>query len=89
MKRHALNPRILKSPFFDATLRHGAQDFVPYNGMWMPYNYGDTIAEYWATIEAATLWDVAVQRIIEISGADTFDFMSLLTPRDISKVQPG
>lgn len=89
MQRHALNPRILKSPFFDKTVEYGAQDFVAYNGMWMPYNYGDTIGEYWATTQAVTLWDTSVQRIIEISGPDAFRFMSLLTPRDISKVQPG
>ncbi|MEM8856902.1 MAG: glycine cleavage T C-terminal barrel domain-containing protein [Chloroflexota bacterium] len=89
MKRHALNPRIFKSPFFESTIKYGAGDFVPYNGMWMPYNYGDTLGEYWATIESATLWDVSVQRIIEISGPDAFKFMSLLTPRDISKVKPG
>ncbi|MEM8924604.1 MAG: glycine cleavage T C-terminal barrel domain-containing protein [Actinomycetota bacterium] len=89
MKRHALNPRILKSPFFESTVAAGAGDFVPYNGMWMPYNYGDTLAEYWATIEAVTLWDTSVQRIIEISGPDAAAFTSLLTPRDISKVRPG
>ncbi|MEM7331993.1 MAG: glycine cleavage T C-terminal barrel domain-containing protein [Chloroflexota bacterium] len=89
MKRHALNPRIYKSPFFESTVKYGAGDFVPYNGMWMPYNYGDTLAEYWATIQAVTLWDVSVQRIIEISGPDAFNFISLLTPRDISKVKPG
>ena len=89
MQRHALNPRFRKSPFFEATVRHGAQDFVPYNQMWMPYNYGDTLGEYWATTRAVTLWDVSVQRIVEISGPDAFAFTSLLTPRDISKVQPG
>ncbi|MEM7339377.1 MAG: glycine cleavage T C-terminal barrel domain-containing protein [Actinomycetota bacterium] len=89
MQRHALNPRIAKSPFFEATLASGAGAFVPYNGMWMPYDYGDTLAEYWATVQAATLWDVSVQRIIEISGPDAFTFTSLLTPRDISAVQPG
>ena len=89
MKRHALNPRIFKSPFFESTIKYGAGDFVPYNGMWMPYNYGDTLGEYWATIQAATLWDVSVQRIIEVSGPDAANFMSLLTPRDISKVKPG
>ena len=89
MKRHALNPRIFKSPFFESTIKYGAGDFVPYNGMWMPYNYGDTLKEYWATIQAVTLWDVSVQRIIEISGPDAFKFMSMLTPRDISRVKPG
>ncbi len=89
MKRHALNPRIYKSPFFESTVKYGAGDFVPYNGMWMPYNYGDTLGEYWATIKTATLWDVSVQRIIEISGPDAYKFMSMLTPRDISKLKPG
>ena len=40
-------------------------------------------------IERAGLWDVGVQRCVEISGPDAEAFMSLLTPRDVSKVAVG
>jgi aminomethyltransferase len=36
-----------------------------------------------------TLWDVACQRQVEISGPDAFEFIQFLTPRDISKCEVG
>ena len=89
MKAHGLNPRIRKSPFFNSTIKYGATEFHPYNGMWMPVGYDTPIQEYWNTIERAALWDVAVQRCVEIAGPDAEAFTSLLTPRDISKVKVG
>ena len=89
MKAHGLNPRIKKSPFFDATVRSGATEFHPYNGMWMPVGYDTPVNEYWNTVERAGLWDVAVQRIVEISGPDALAFMNLLTPRDVGRVAVG
>ena len=57
--------------------------------MWIPVGYDTQINEYWNTFERAGIWDVGVQRIVEISGPDAAAFMNLLTPRDISKVKPG
>lgn len=89
MKAHGLNPRIRKSPFFEATIASGATEFHPYNGMWMPVGYDTPVNEYWNTIERAGLWDVAVQRVIEFSGPDALAFMELLTPRSVAKVAVG
>ena len=89
MKAHGLNPRIRKSPYFESSLKYGATEFHPYNGMWLPVGYDTPINEYWNTIERAGIWDVGVQRIVEISGPDAKAFMNLLTPRDVSKVDVG
>ena len=89
MKAHGLNPRIRKSPFFEATIASGATEFHPYNGMWMPVGYDTPVNEYWNTIERAGLWDVAVQRVVEFSGPDALAFMELLTPRSVAKVEVG
>ena len=89
MKAHGLNPRIRKSPFFEATIASGAKEFHPYNGMWMPVGYDTPVNEYWNTIERAGLWDVAVQRVVEFSGPDALAFMELLTPRHVGKVEVG
>ena len=89
MKAHGLNPRIRKSPFFASTIKYGATEFHPYNGMWMPVGYDTPVNEYWNTIERAVLWDVGVQRCVEIAGPDAEAFTNLLTPRDVSKVQVG
>ena len=89
MKAHGLNPRIRKSPYFASCLKYGATEFHPYNGMWMPVGYDTPVNEYWNTIERAGIWDVAVQRCVEISGPDAEAFTNLLTPRDVSKVAVG
>lgn len=89
MQAHGLNPRIRKSPFFEATITSGATEFHPYNGMWMPVGYDTPVNEYWNTIERAGLWDVSVQRVIEFSGKDALAFMELLTPRRVEKVAVG
>ena len=89
MKAHGLNPRIRKSPYFDSTVKYGATEFHPYNGMWMPVGYDTPINEYWNTIKQAVLWDVGVQRCVEITGPDAEIFTNLLTPREISNVLVG
>ena len=89
MRAHGLNPRIRKSPFFESTVASGATEFHPYNSMWMPVGYDTPINEYWNTINYAGLWDVAVQRIVEISGADAVHFINLLCPRNLDTVRVG
>ncbi len=84
-----LSPRIQKSPYFDATVRHGATDFMVYNKMYLPFGYADPEIEFRNTIEHVTLWDVAVQRIVEINGPDALRFTDLLTPRDLTGCAPG
>jgi aminomethyltransferase len=79
-----IGPRIRKSPYFEATLRWGARAFTIYNHLYMPTHYGDPVAEYWSLVTDVTLWDVACQRQIRISGPDALPLMELLTPRDLS-----
>ena len=89
MKAHGLNPRIKKSPFFEKAVEYGATEFHPYNGMWMPVGYDSPVNEYWNVLERASLWDVGVQKCVEIAGPDAEAFMQLLTPRDITTIEPG
>jgi aminomethyltransferase len=79
-----IGPRVRKSPFFDATLRWGAEAFSIYNHVYLPTHYGDPVAEYWSLVNAVTLWDVACQRQIRICGGDALKLVELLTPRDLS-----
>ena len=85
----SIGPRVRRSPYFEATCRYGAKAFTIYNHMYMPTSYTDPVTEYWNLVNDVTLWDVACQRQIEISGPDAFRFMQLLTPRDMSKCQVG
>ena len=85
----AIGPRVRKSPFFDATRRYGAKAFTIYNHMFMPTVYTDSITEYWSLVNDVTVWDVACQRQIEISGQDASRFVQTLTPRDMSNCRVG
>lgn len=79
-----IGPRIRKSPYFDATLRYGAKAFTVYNHMYMPTVYTDPVKEYWRLVTDVTLWDVACERQVEITGPDASKFVQFLTPRDLS-----
>jgi len=85
----SIGPRVRKSPYFDATRRYGAKAFTVYNHMYMPTGYTDPVTEYWSLVNDVTLWDVACQRQVEISGPDAFELIQLLTPRDMSKCSVG
>ena len=69
-----LYTRIRKSPYFYASRRHGVQLYSVYNHTYHPRHYGDPVEEYWQLLNGVTLWDVGVERQIEISGPDAFDF---------------
>jgi glycine cleavage system aminomethyltransferase T len=77
-------PRVRKSPYFDATLRWGARAFTIYNHVYMPTHYGDPVGEYWSLVRDVTLWDVACQRQIRITGPGALGLVERLTPRDLS-----
>jgi glycine cleavage system aminomethyltransferase T len=84
-----LYPRIRKSPFFYASRRHGVAMYSVYNRTYHPRHYGDPVAEYWALLNGVTLWDVGVERQIEITGPDAFDFTNMLVTRDLTKCRVG
>ena len=39
-----------------------------YNHMLIPTLYDDDVAEYWHLVDHLTLWDVAVERQLEVKG---------------------
>ena len=80
----SIGPRVRKSPYFDATMRAGAKTFTVYNHMYMPTCYSDPVSEYWNIVQGVTLWDVACERQVEISGPDALTLTQMLTPRDVA-----
>lgn len=81
--------QIRKSPYFEATLRWGAQGFSVYNHMYIPRDFGDPVQNFWNLVNEAILCDVAVERQVEITGPDAAEFVQLLTPRNLSKLAIG
>lgn len=85
----ARGARIRRSPYFEATQRYGCKGYTVYNHMYLPNYYDDPIKEYWKLIRGVTLWDVSVERVVEITGTDAFAFTHRLTPRDLTECQVG
>ena len=81
--------RVRRSPYFEATQRAGCRGYTVYNHMLLPICYDDLEAEYWKLLKDVTLWDVSVERNVEISGPEAARFAELLTPRDLSKCPVG
>ncbi len=84
-----LYTRIRKSPYFWKSREHGVAMYSVYNHTYHPRHYGDPIGEYWSLLNDVTIWDVGVERQLEISGPDAFDFTNMLIPRDLSKCKVG
>jgi glycine cleavage system aminomethyltransferase T len=81
--------RLRRTPFFEATQRYGARGYTVYNHTLFPICFADLEEEYWHLINHVTLWDVAVERQVEITGPDAFEFTNRLTPRDLSRCAVG
>ncbi len=73
-----------RSPYWQRTVEAGCTSWDLYNHMLIPTLYDDDEKEYRHLLEKVTLWDVAVERQVEITGPDAFAFTQLLTCRDLS-----
>jgi glycine cleavage system aminomethyltransferase T len=74
-----------RSPYWQRTVEAGCTSWDLYNHMLIPTLYDDDELEYRHLLEHVTLWDVAVERQVEITGPDAARFTQLLTCRDLSR----
>ena len=81
--------RVRTSPFYAATRRHGCKAYSVYNHMFMPLYYESPEADYWHLVTDVTLWDVAAERQVAVSGPDAARFIQYLTPRNLSTCAIG
>jgi len=83
------SPRVRRSPFYEATVADGVVSFTSYNHMLMPTSYGDPGAEYDRLINHVSMWDVAVERQVQLKGPDAGKLAQVLTPRKLDKLTVG
>jgi len=81
--------RLRRSPYFAATQKAGCRGYTVYNHMLLPIRYDTFEAEYRRLLADVTVWDVSVERNVEIAGRDGLKFAELLTPRDLSQCRVG
>jgi glycine cleavage system aminomethyltransferase T len=82
-------PWYRKSPYFEATQKAGCKSYELYNHMYLPGYYTSFEDEYWHLVNHVALWDVAVERCVEITGPDAHRFTNMITCRDLDRCAVG
>ncbi|MGC6519020.1 MAG: dimethylsulfoniopropionate demethylase [Candidatus Puniceispirillaceae bacterium] len=82
--------RIRTSPYFRRVEAHGITGYSVYNHMILPKSFAMSAEEsYWHLNEHVQIWDVSVQRQVEIRGPDAARLVQWMTPRDLRKTEIG
>jgi aminomethyltransferase len=82
-------PWYRRSPFFRSTLAAGCSAYDIYNHMYLPAYYDDPDVEYWALVNGVTMWDVGVERTVEVTGPDADRLIDYITCRDLTRCAVG
>lgn len=81
--------RLRPTPFLEAAKAEGLTNAMVYNRMVLPSCYGNLEEEYWRLINGVSMWDVAAERQVQITGRDAAKLAQILSPRDLSKCKQG
>lgn len=58
-------------------------------GWWRPWNYGNTLEEYWAVREAVSIGDVSTLGKMMVSGPEALELLERLYPTKVATIAPG
>ena len=81
----SVSKRTRLTPFTRRVEAAGVQAYMVYNHMLLPTLFTTREQEYWHLCEHVQVWDVSVQRQVEVVGPDADQLVQLMTPRDLSK----
>ncbi|WP_224814968.1 dimethylsulfoniopropionate demethylase [Hasllibacter sp. MH4015] len=81
--------RLRRTPFSDGVEAAGVKAYTVYNRMLLPTMFRSVEEDYHHLKTAVQLWDVAVERQVEVRGPDAGRLVQMLTPRDLRGMLPG
>lgn len=81
--------RIRRTPFTEGVEAAGVKGYTVYNHMLLPTVFDSVEFDYHHLKNAVQVWDVSVERQIELRGPDAARLMQMLTPRDLRGMMPG
>lgn len=92
--RMLISQRVRKSPFWHLSQEAGCWCYSVYNHMYHPRAYipleeGGLLKEYEYLTEHVTLWNVAVERQIQVKGPEAAKLVDLAITRSVDKVKVG
>ncbi|MGR3501114.1 dimethylsulfoniopropionate demethylase [Pseudaestuariivita sp.] len=85
----SVSRRARRTPFSDGVEAAGVKAYTVYNHMLLPTVFRSVVEDYHHLKSAVQLWDVAVERQVEVRGPDAGRLMQMLTPRDLRGMLPG
>jgi len=88
-----ISTRVRKSPYWHLSMKAGCWRATVYNRVYHPRGYvkpadGGAMVEYEAIKNHVTMWNVAVERQIQVKGPDAEAFVDYVITRDTSKISP-
>ncbi|AEI94210.1 dimethylsulfoniopropionate demethylase [Roseobacter litoralis] len=81
--------RLRRTPFSDGVEAAGVKAYTVYNRMLLATVFESVEADYRHLKEHVQVWDVSVERQVELRGPDAARLMQMLTPRDLRGMLPG
>ncbi len=79
--------RVRTTPFTTRVEAAGVQAYSTYNHMLIPTIFRSPQEDYAHLKSAVQVWDVSVERQVEIRGPDALKLVQLTTPRDVSRMK--
>lgn len=83
----SISRRIRRTPWTDKNTAHGVKSYTVYNHMLLPTVFDSVEADYHHLKKHVQVWDVAVERQVEVNGPDAAKLIQMLTPRDLKKMK--
>ncbi len=89
MAQLSTSRRVRPTPFTPGVEAAGVKGYTVYNRMRLPTVFRTVVEDYHHLKNAVQVWDVSVERQIELRGPDAAKLMQMLTPRDLRGMLPG
>ena len=81
--------RLRRTPFSDGVEAAGVKAYTVYNRMLLPTVFESVEADYRHLKDHVQVWDVSVERQVELRGPDAGRLLQMLPPRDLRRMLPG
>lgn len=81
--------RLRRTPFSEGVEAAGVKAYTVYNHMLLATVFESVEEDYHHLKSAVQIWDVSVERQVELRGPDAAKLMQMLTPRDLRGMLPG
>ena len=81
--------RLRATPYSDRVEAAGARSYTIYNHMYLPTMFQGLEEDYAHLKKYAQIWDVSVERQVQLRGPDARKLAVMMSARDLSKAVPG